>query len=173
MVAHSNHTDVLRLTHLGISTWGMCLQVLFKRKKLKMRLFPFSNIVNLKSKKISHRQNVSTIFCSVLSCFHSAFSWLPKANLQAWPSHHAEWHPGGPLPRAWDYQVWGVSAGAVTSLFLQGNLVLPRSGSACWRCPLSPGAETPWRVSNLSPTPSDYSYAFAATPPFFAVLSSH
>lgn len=44
-------------------------------------------------------------------------------------------------------QVWGVSAGAVTSLSLQGNLVLPRSMSTCWRCPPSHRAEPPWRLS--------------------------
>lgn len=66
------------------------------KERLKMRLFPFSNIVNLKSKKVSHRQDVSTIFCSVLSCFHSAFTCLPTANLQVWPSHQAEWRPGVP-----------------------------------------------------------------------------
>ena len=36
----------------------------------------------MKCKKISHRQDVSTIFCSVPSCFHSRLPCLPEANLQ-------------------------------------------------------------------------------------------
>lgn len=148
--------------------------MLFNRKRLKIRLFPFSNIVNLKSKKISHRQDVSTIFCSVLGCFHSAVTCLPKANLQAWPSHQAEWRPGGPRTRALD--VSGLWCG-------------------CWSCNLSVSARKPGSsqirehllempsklqsraslesLKSFPPSLSGYSYAFAATSPFFAVLSSH
>lgn len=172
---HCNHIDVRLTSHVWPG--DLCLGSMSpsaKRKTLKIRFFPFSNIVNLKSKKISDRQDVSTIFCSVLSCFQSVFTCLPKANLQVWPSHQAEWRPGGPRTRALD---------------------MSGLGCQCWSCNLSisamkPGSsqirESPLgdalRATEqsllgesqiLSPLPFRLFLCFCSHGSIFAVLSSH
>lgn len=114
---------------------------------LKSGFFSFPNTGNPKSKEKSDMQDVSTIFAVSQVDFTADLLVFPRQSCRCGPASRLSGIQEGCECEHWLCQVWGISAGPVTSLSLQGNLLLPRSGSTCWRC--SPS----YKASNPSPYP--------------------